>query len=238
MRVDIFSDVACPWCYIGKRRFESALDAFPQKDQVEITWHSYQLDPSAPKTSDLTLNEVLAKKYGMGLQQAVAANKRVSTLAAGEGLEYRMDIARYANTFDAHRLIQLAGERGLQDEVEERFFRAYFSEGEALGDPETLARLVSEVGIDPEEARAVLAGNEYTDAVNDDIQNAREIGIQGVPFFILDEKYGISGAQPTDLFKQALDQAWAESHPKMKITTIAGNDDVACEGDSCALPQK
>lgn len=237
MKIDIFSDVACPWCYIGKRRFENALAAFPQKDQVEITWHSYQLDPTAPKTSDMTLNELLAKKYGMSMQQAAAANNRVTTLAAELGLDYRMDKARPANTFDAHRLIQLAGERGLQDEVEERFFRAYFSEGEALGDPETLVRLVSEVGIDPEEARAVLAGNDYADAVREDIQEAREIGIQGVPFFILDEKYGISGAQPTELFEQALEQVWAEAHPKAKITTIAGSEDAACEGDNCVIPQ-
>lgn len=235
MRVDIFSDVACPWCYIGKRRFEAALDSFEQKDQVEIIWHSYQLDPTAPKVSDVSMNELLAKKYGMSAQQAAAANNRVSTLAAGEGLEYHLEKARYANTFDAHRLIQLAAERGVQDEVEERFFRAYFSEGEALGDTETLVRLASEAGIEPEEARAVLAGNEYAEAVREDIEEAREIGIQGVPFFILDEKYGISGAQATEVFKQALDQVWAESHPKSKITTIAGDDDAACEGDSCAI---
>lgn len=235
MRVDIFSDVACPWCYIGKRRFETALESFPQKDQVEIIWHSYQLDPTAPKVSDLSLNELLAKKYGMSTQQAAAANNRVSVLAAGEGLEYNLENAKYSNTFDAHRLIQLAAERGVQDEIEERFFRAYFSEGEALGDTETLVRLASEAGIDPEEARAVLAGNEYADAVREDIQEAREIGIQGVPFFILDEKYGISGAQPAELFQQALGQAWAESHPKSKITTIAGDEDASCEDDSCAI---
>ncbi len=235
MKVDIFSDVACPWCYIGKRRFENALDSFPQKDQVEITWHSYQLDPTAPKVSDVSLNELLAKKYGMTFQQAAAANNRVSTLAAGEGLEYHLEKAKYGNTFDAHRLIQLAGERGVQDEVEERFFRAYFSEGEALGDTETLVRLVAEAGIDLEEARAVLAGNEYADTVREDLEEARQIGIQGVPFFILDEKYGISGAQSTELFKEALDKVWAESHPKAKITTIAGDDDAACEGDSCAI---
>jgi predicted DsbA family dithiol-disulfide isomerase len=235
MRVDIFSDVACPWCYIGKRRFENALETFPQKDQVEIIWHSYQLDPSAPKVSDVNMNDLLAKKYGMSTQQAAAANNRVSDLAAGEGLEYHLEKAKYGNTFDAHRLIQLAAERGVQDAVEERFFRAYFSEGEALGDTETLVRLGSEAGLDPEEVRGVLAGDDYADAVRQDITEAREIGIQGVPFFILDEKYGISGAQPTDLFKQALDQAWAESHPKSKITTIAGAGDASCEGDNCAI---
>lgn len=202
---------------------------------MEIIWHSYQLDPSAPQVSDLSMNDLLAKKYGMSVSQAAATNNRVSDLAAGEGLEYHLENAKYGNTFDAHRLIQLAGERGLQNEVEERFFRAYFTESEALGEPETLVRLVSEVGLDAEETRAVLAGNDYAGAVREDIQQAREIGIQGVPFFILDEKYGISGAQNTELFKQALDQVWAESHPKAKIATLAGDSDVACEGDSCAI---
>lgn len=236
MRVDIFSDVACPWCYIGKRRFEKALDQFAHSDEVEITWHSYQLDPTAPKVSDINLNDMLAKKYGMGVQKAIEANQRVTNLAAEEGLEYRLDKARYGNTFDAHRLIHLAADRNLQGEVKERFLKAYFSEGEALGDTETLVRLVSEVGIDAEEARAVLAGDDYADAVRDDIQNAREIGIQGVPFFIIDEKYGISGAQPTDLFKKALDQVWDETHPKAKLVTIGGDDANACEGDNCVLP--
>ena len=235
MRVDIFSDVACPWCYIGKRRFEKALDQFDHNDQVEITWHSYQLDPAAPPVSDMSMNEMLAKKYGMSLQKAAAANSQVSSLAAAEGLEYRLDKARYGNTFDAHRLIQLAYERGLQDEVEERFFRAYFTEGEALGDTETLVRLVAEVGIDAEEARAVLAGNDYAEAVRADIQEAREIGIQGVPFFIIDEKYGISGAQSSELFKKALDQVWAESHPALQLVNLGGEDSNSCEGDSCVI---
>lgn len=234
MKVEIFSDVACPWCYIGKRRFETALGQFEQSDQVEITWRSYQLDPTAPTVSDTSMNELLAKKYGMSPQRAAAANSQVSTLAAAEGLEYHLEKARYGNTFDAHRLIQLAATHQLQDEVEERFFKAYFSEGAALGDTETLVRLVSEVGINAEEARAVLAGDEYAEAVRGDIQEARELGIQGVPFFLIDEKYGISGAQSSEVFKKALDQVWAESHPVSKIINVGGEDGTSCEGDSCA----
>ena len=234
MKVEIFSDVACPWCYIGKRRFETALGQFEQSDQVEITWRNYQLDPTAPTVSDTSMNELLAKKYGMSPQRAAAANSQVSTLAAAEGLEYHLEKARYGNTFDAHRLIQLAATHQLQDEVEERFFKAYFSEGAALGDTETLVRLVSEVGINAEEARAVLAGDEYAEAVRGDIQEARELGIQGVPFFLIDEKYGISGAQSSEVFKKALDQVWAESHPVSKIINVGGEDGTSCEGDSCA----
>jgi predicted DsbA family dithiol-disulfide isomerase len=235
MKVEIFSDVACPWCYIGKRRFESALGQFEQSDQVEITWRSYQLDPSAPRNSGLNLNELLARKYGMTTQQAVAANDRVSNLAAAEGLDYHLDKARYGNTFDAHRLIQLAATHRLQNEVEERFFKAYFSEGAALDDPETLVSLVSEVGLDAEEARAVLASAEYAEAVRSDIEEARELGIQGVPFFVIDEKYGISGAQPTEVFKKALDQIWAEAHPVSKLVSVTGAEGDACEGDSCSI---
>jgi predicted DsbA family dithiol-disulfide isomerase len=235
MKVEIFSDVVCPWCYIGKRRFESALGQFEQSDQVEITWRSYQLDPSAPRNSGLNLNELLARKYGMTTQQAVAANDRVSSLAAAEGLDYHLEKARYGNTFDAHRLIQLAAAHQLQNEVEERFFKAYFSEGAVLDDPETLVSLVSEVGLDAEEARAVLASDEYTEAVRSDIEEARELGIQGVPFFVIDEKYGISGAQPTEVFKKALDQIWAESQPVSKLVSVTGVEGEACEGDSCAI---
>jgi predicted DsbA family dithiol-disulfide isomerase len=236
MKVEIFSDVACPWCYIGKRRFETALGQFEQSGQIEINWRSYQLDPAAPRNSGLGLNELLAQKYGMSIQQAAAANERVTTLAAEEGLDYHLEKTRYGNTFDAHRLIQLAADRQLQNEVEERFFKAYFTEGLALDDPETLVKLVSEVGLDASEARAVLAGDKYADEVRSDIEEARELGIQGVPFFVIDEKYGISGAQPTEVFKKALDQIWAESHPASKLVSVTGAEGGdSCEGDSCAI---
>lgn len=235
MKVEIFSDVACPWCYIGKRRFETALGQFEQSDQVEITWRSYQLDPSAPRNSGISLNELLARKYGMSQQQAAATNNQVSTLAAGEGLEYHLEKAQYGNTFDAHRLIQLAATHQLQDEVEERFFKAYFTEGAALDDPETLVNLVSEVGLAAGEARAVLAGDEYSEAVREDIELARELGIQGVPFFVIDEKYGISGAQSAEVFKKALDQIWAEAHPAAKLVSVTGAEGNSCEGDNCSI---
>src|SRR6266700_734634 len=218
MKVEIWSDVACPWCYIGKRRIEGALAQFEHQDQVEITWRSYQLDPQAPRTSEETMNELLARKYGMSQKQAAAANDRVSGIAAQDGLEYHMEQVQYGNTFDAHRLIHLAATHHLQDEMEERFFKAYFTEGVKLGDVETLVKLATEVGIDAEEARTVLASDRYAHEVRADIQRARRLGVQGVPFFAIDEKYGVSGAQPAEVLKEVLEQAWAEAHPLIKVS--------------------
>jgi predicted DsbA family dithiol-disulfide isomerase len=236
VKVEIWSDVVCPWCYIGKRRFESALAQFPQRGEVEITWRSFQLDPSALRDPDQTVTERLAGKYGVSLQQAAAMNERVSGLAAHEGLDYRLDQARGGNTFDAHRLIHLAASRGLQQEMEERLFHAYFTEGKAIGDVETLVALAAEVGLDTDEARTVLTGDAYADAVRADERRARVLGITGVPFFVLDEKYGVSGAQPAEVLREVLEQVWTESHP---LITPQGADQPAdaCEGDACALPE-
>jgi predicted DsbA family dithiol-disulfide isomerase len=234
MKVEIWSDVVCPWCYIGKRRFESALAGFEQKDQVEVHWRSYQLDPGAQSSSDLTLNEMLSAKYGVSLQQATAMNARVSSLAAGEGLEYHLERAHPANTFDAHRLIHLAEKHGLQDTMKERLLKAYFSEAQSIGELETLVALASEVGLDTEEAREALLGDAYADEVQADIALAAELGITGVPFFVIDEKYGISGAQSTNVFQQALKQAWQESHPLITLAS-SSEESGSCEGESCAI---
>lgn len=234
MKVEIWSDVACPWCYIGKRRIESALARFEHRDQVEIIWRSYQLDPTAPRTSEETVNEMLARKYGMSMKQAAAANERVSGLAAEEGLEYHLEKARHGNSFDAHRLIHLAASHHLQDAMEERLFKAYFTDGLAIGDTETLVKLASEVGIDPEEAQTVLSSDAYADEVRADIQKARRFGIQGVPFFAIDEKYGVSGAQPAEVLKEVLEQAWAEAHPLIQVSSSTQDANV-CNDDSCSI---
>lgn len=233
MKVEIWSDVVCPWCYIGKRRFESALATFEHRDQVEVIWRSYQLDPQAPRNSQQTVNEVLAQKYGVDLAGAAEMNKRVSTIAAQDGLEYHLERARHLNTFDAHRLVHLAATHHLQDEMEERLFKAYFTDGIAPGETEELVKLATEVGIDVDEARAVLESSTYADAVRADIQRARMLGIQGVPFYAVDEKYGISGAQPSEVFKEVLEKAWAESHPLLKIDSVT-QDAGTCDGDTCA----
>ena len=211
MKVEIWSDVVCPWCYIGKRRFEAALDGFEHRDEVEVAWRSFQLDPTAPPQSPGNLADRLAQKYGVSREQAEAMNARVVTQAAGEGLDYRLDIARPGNTLDAHRLLHLADQSGLRAATKERFLAAYFSEGRAIGDRDTLVDLAAEVGVDRDRATEVLAGDEFTDSVRQDEREAAELGISGVPFFAIDRRYGISGAQPPELLLQALNLAWEKS---------------------------
>lgn len=235
MKVEIFSDVACHWCYISKRRFEAALAGFEHRDQVEITWGSYQLDPSAPRTTETALNELVADKTGMSLSDVAAASEQVSALAAKEGLEFHMEKVRYGNTFDAHRLLQFAATHNLQEEVEERLFKAYFTEGAALGDTGTLVKLVSEVGLEESEIQAILASDKYADKVRADIRRASHLGIQAVPFYVIDEKYGISGAQPVEVLQEKLEQAWTESHPLITVSGGSQNNAGFCEGDSCAI---
>jgi len=205
LTVEIWSDVVCPWCYVGKRRFEAALAGFEHRDEVELTWRSFQLDPHAPRERDGSSAEHLASKYGMSVEQAERSNAQMTELAASEGLEYHLDRTRGGNSFDAHRLIHLAADHGRQDEMKERLMRAYFTEGEPVGDLDTLARLAGEVGVD---AEPVLAGDGYADAVLADVELAARIGIRGVPYFVLDRRFGVSGAQPAELLLQALEKAW------------------------------
>ena len=210
MNIEIWSDVVCPWCYIGKRRLEAALARFEHGDEVELTFRSFELDPEAPRREEQSLEEMLAQKYGMSREEALAANARITELAAGEGLDYHLDRAKRGNSFDAHRLIHLAAGRGLQGAMKERLMRGYFSEGEAISEPEVLVRLAREVGLVEEEARGVVQGDAFAGAVRDDEASAQALGISGVPFFVIEGKWGISGAQPTELFLNALQQAWDE----------------------------
>ncbi len=234
IKVEIWSDVACPWCYIGKRRFEAALAQFEHRDQVEIMWRSFELAPDAPNTSEDTVNEMLAKKYGMSLQQAIDANAQITSLAAAEGLDYHIERARYSNTFDAHRLIYLAAEYNLQDAMKERLLKAYFTDGLAIGDIDTLVKLAAEIGIDPAKARSILASDAYAADVRADEQRASEFGISGVPFFAFDEKYGVSGAQPTGTFSQVLDRTWAEARPQLISVESTTKGAGVCNDDTCA----
>ena len=236
VKVEIWSDVVCPWCYIGKRRFEAALSAFPHRDAIEVTYRSFELDPHAEVNSGESTTERLAEKYGVSLEQAAGMNRRVTSIAAGEGLDYHLENARHANTVKAHRLIHFAADKGRQNEALERIMTAYFSEGEDIGDTATLVRLATEAGLDADEARAVLESDDYSDAVRADERRAAMLGITGVPFFVVDERYGVSGAQPAEFLREVLERAWAESHPLITVSS-AGSEADACEGDSCALPQ-
>lgn len=207
MLVEVWSDIVCPWCYIGKRRLERALQGYPDAASVTTRFRSFELDPGrAPYTGE-TLDRMLAGKYGVSMEQARTMNERVTRLAAGEGIEFRLDIARPGNTFDAHRLCHLAVSAGLGDRVMERFQAAYFCEGAAIGDREVLAELATEAGLDPEDVRATLASDRYAEDVRADEALAASLGIRGVPFFVVDRRLGVSGAQEPDVLRAALDQA-------------------------------
>ena len=210
LTVDIWSDVVCPWCYIGKRRFEAALSLFEHRDQVEVTWHSFELDPTAPRVRPGRPAERLAEKYGTSVQDAEERQAEITALAAEEGLVYDLAAARSGNSFDAHRLIHFAAQQGMGDRVLERLMTAYFSEREPIGEPETLVRLAAEAGLRADEVAEVLAGDRLGDAVRADEEAAARLGIQGVPFFVLGRRYGLSGAQPADVMLQALRQTWDE----------------------------
>jgi predicted DsbA family dithiol-disulfide isomerase len=234
MKVEIWSDVVCPWCYIGKRRFEQALARFPHADDVEVTYRSFELDPGAPQQRTGTHDEHLARKYGMTVERARQLNDQMTQTAAGEGLDFHFERIRGGNTFDAHRLLHHATTQGKQLELKERLLLATFTEGEPVADRAALARLAKEVGID--DADEVLASDRYADDVRADEQQAAAYGINGVPFFVVDGKYGVSGAQPADLLLQVLERAHADSRPLTIIeSTDTSVDGAVCDDDSCAV---
>ncbi len=232
MQVEIFSDVVCPWCAVGKRRFEAALARFEHADEIDVVWRAYELDPNAPAQREGDYAERLARKYGMSRDQAEAANARLTALAAADGLDFHFERVRPGNTLDAHRLLHYAREAGpgLQDALKERLFLAYFTEGAAIGEPETLVRLATEVGLDPVVCTEILDSDRYTEAVRADEREASELDVTGVPFFVVDAKFGIPGAQDVDTFLRVLERAWAKSHP---LEFVAAADAPSCDGDSC-----
>jgi predicted DsbA family dithiol-disulfide isomerase len=210
VKVEIWSDVVCPWCYVGKRRFESALARFEHGGEVDVVWRSFELDPDAPRRRAGTASEHLARKYGRTEEQVADSWRNLTALAAEEGLDYHLESTAGGNSFDAHRLIHLGAAHGLQDAVKERLLRAYFTDGEAIGEPEVLQRLGVESGLDADEVAELLAGDRFATAVREDERRAQLLGINGVPFFAIDDRYGVSGAQPADLLLSALEQAWAD----------------------------
>src|SRR3954462_5532374 len=237
MQVEIWSDVVCPWCHIGKRRFEQALARFAHADEVTSLYRSFELDPDAPRERTGSHDEHLARKYGMTVDRARQLNQQMTETAAAEGLDFRFDRIRGGNTFDAHRLLHWAVEHGKQEALKERLLLATFTDGEPIADPDALARLAADVGLDADEARAVPAGARYAAAVRGDEQQAAAYGITGVPFFVIDGKYGISGAQPAEVLLEVLEKAHAESRPLTMLGGSAADVDAAasCDDDACAV---
>jgi predicted DsbA family dithiol-disulfide isomerase len=208
MEVEIWSDFACPFCYIGKRRFENALAKFPHRDRVEVVYRSFELDPQMPKQLPYDVYDMLSNKYGMSRQQAIAGNESLTKQAAADGLDFQFDGLVLANTFDAHRLRHFAEQHGKGLEISDLLYRAYFSENKALSDHDTLADIAAEAGLNREEAIAMLAGDQFSDLVRNEEAASQDLGIRGVPFYAIDRKFSLSGAQSEEVFSQALQQAW------------------------------
>ncbi|MEW9510687.1 DsbA family oxidoreductase [Streptomyces bacillaris] len=237
MRVEIWSDIACPWCYIGKARFEKGLAEFAHRDQVEVVHRSFELDPGRAKSEREQVIDMLAAKYGRTREEAAGMEANVAANARAEGLGYRTEGRDHGSTFDIHRLLHLAKARGRQDELLTLAYRANFAEERSVFDDDVLLALAVEAGLDGEEARAVLADPEaYADEVRADEREAAELGANAVPFFVLDRRYGISGGQPSEVFVQALEQAWKD-RPVTALTTVGG-DAEACDTDgACEVPR-
>lgn len=214
MRIDIWSDIVCPWCYVGKRRFESALAAYDAGRDVEIVHHAFQLNPSAPRDRTSSRSEMLMQKYRLTPEQMAATDARMTRLAAEEGLDFHLEATVTGNTHDAHQLVQFALEQGQQDAMIERLYRAYFTEGRSVFDQDSLAELAIDVGLAAAAARDALREGRYDWAVEEDIDLARRIGITGVPFFVFNGKYGLSGAQQSSVFLEALSRAADEAAPE------------------------
>ncbi len=210
MKVEIWSDVACPWCYIGKRRFDVALSRFERGDALDVRWRSFELDPSAPAVRDAAYVDHLAAKYGVDTAEAEDMIDRMIEAGARNGVVLRFDKARPGNTFDAHRLLHLAAERGGQPALAERLFHATFTKGLPMADVDVLVTLAEAAGLDPDEARAVLESDRYAAEVRADERRAAELGITFVPFFVFDGKLGVAGAESPDLLLEVLEEAWRE----------------------------
>jgi predicted DsbA family dithiol-disulfide isomerase len=238
VRVEIWSDIACPWCYIGKARFESGLATFAHKDQVEVVFRSYELDPARAKGDTVEVIPMLARKYGLSEAKAREAEAGVAANARSEGLGYQAEGRDHGNTFDIHRMLHFAKAQGKQDALLELAFRANFAEERSVFSDERLLELAVEAGLDKDEAAAVLADpSAYAEDVREDEREAQMFGATGVPFFVIDRKYGISGGQPAEVFANALDEAWKTfTPPLVTLAGVSGADDAeVCGPDGCAI---
>jgi predicted DsbA family dithiol-disulfide isomerase len=229
MDVDIWSDIACPWCYVGKRHLEAALEGFEHRDQVNVTWHSFELDPQAPAEREGEHASNLARKYGTSREQALEMLAGMTDVAAADGLEFHFERARSGNTFDGHRLIHLALAHGCQDAMKERLMRAYLTEGELISDHATLRRLALEVGLPEDGVEELLAGDAYAEEVRVDEYTASRLGISAVPFFVIDRSLGAAGAQPAEQLLELLRRGWEARSPHT-LATAAGE---SCGAEGC-----
>lgn len=211
MKIEVWSDIVCPFCYIGKRRLEHALEAFPEQDKIEIQWKSFQLSPHVKTDPSINIHQYLAKHKGISVSEAERLNDYVTQMAADVGLTYRFDKAIPANTFNAHRALHFAKAHGKQGEIKEQLMHAYFLDGKNIDDISTLTTLAAEAGLDPVKLSEVLNGTTYSEEVNADISEAHSLGVRGVPFFVFDRKYAVSGAQAADVFSQVLEKSFSES---------------------------
>jgi predicted DsbA family dithiol-disulfide isomerase len=230
VHVEIWSDIACPWCYVGKRRFEEALRRFEHRDAVTVTWRSFELDPAAPAERAGERAARLAEKYGVSVEQAREMEQHLTDVAAGDGLEFHFERARSGNTFDGHRLVHLAAAHGLQDAMKERLLKAYLTEGELISDHDTLARLAAEVGLPSEEVTELLAGDRFAGEVRAEERLAGELGIHAVPFFVIDRAIGASGAHPPEALLRMLETGWAQRSP---LSVVADGDACGVDGSGC-----
>ncbi|KQS66509.1 DsbA family oxidoreductase [Modestobacter sp. Leaf380] len=231
MKVEIWSDVVCPWCYIGKRRFETALSRFEHADDVEVVWRSFQLDPSVAEGDVHPTLPALAAKYGRSEDEMRTQMTQLDALAAEEGLDYDLANGVSGNTLLAHQLLHLAAEHGRQDAAKERLLHAHFEERRSVFEVDALVELGTEVGLDGDEVRAALTDRRHLPAVQDDIATARALGATGVPFFVVDRTYGASGAQPPEQLLAVLERAWADTHPV--LTTVPPAQ--GCTDDGCTV---
>ncbi len=233
MKIEIWSDVICPFCYIGKRNFEKALEEFADKDHVEVVWKSFQLDPSLPETASESYEEYLTKRKGMPSEQVKGMLTNVTEMAKQAGLEYHLDRSVIVNSQKAHLLLQFAKSKGLGNEAEERLFRGFFTEGADIADLDTLVRLGKEIGLDENETKLIFDDEKYRYEMTQDIQEAQSLGVSGVPFFVFDRKYAVSGAQPSEAFADTLSKSYAEwrkSNPEIKLEVT--------QGSSCTIDGK
>jgi len=235
MQIEVWSDFACPFCYIGKRRLEEAVSRFEHRNHIDIQYRSFELDPSAEKNVPHDVHEMLSAKYGMTRDKAMEMNDNVGRMASEVGLDFQFDTMVLTNTFDAHRLSHFGAHYGKRTELTELLLKAYFTDSKHLGDEQTLLDIAVEAGLDREEAAEALSSGRFADSVREEEQEAGKLGVRGVPFYVINRKYAVSGAQPTEVFLSALEQAWHDENP-VRLVDVGNEAAGVCTDESCEIP--